>query len=314
MLPRIPWPDGKRFAFTVFDDTDKDWLHNVKPVYAFLRDLGIFTTKSAWILEPEYCVPLGGEHCANPEYRAWIQQLQREGFEIGFHNVRHHSSPREKTLEGLERFKDYFNHYPRTMSNHSTNEEDIYWGANRLDAPYRWIYQVAQIRNGGELAFSGHIEGSKYFWGDRCRQHIQYVRNFVFREINTLKVCPFMPYHDPRRPYVNAWYASAEGGNMPHFNELLCEANQDQLAEEGGACIVYTHFGKAFYDEKSRTLEPRFVELMKRLAGLGGWFVPVGTLLDYLKERNGGILQLNYRQRNHLQWQWLKAKLKYGSS
>ena len=48
--PRITWPEGKRFAFTVFDDADYDRLDNVRPVYDFLGGFGIHTTKSVWTL------------------------------------------------------------------------------------------------------------------------------------------------------------------------------------------------------------------------------------------------------------------------
>ena len=42
------WPDGKRFAFTIFDDTDRQNLNNVPAVYDFFHDLGLGTTKSVW--------------------------------------------------------------------------------------------------------------------------------------------------------------------------------------------------------------------------------------------------------------------------
>jgi hypothetical protein len=35
-----PWPDGKRFAFTVFDDPDSQTWQAGREVYALLRDLG----------------------------------------------------------------------------------------------------------------------------------------------------------------------------------------------------------------------------------------------------------------------------------
>lgn len=35
-MARIDWPDGKAFAFTIFDDTDFPTLDNVGPVYALL--------------------------------------------------------------------------------------------------------------------------------------------------------------------------------------------------------------------------------------------------------------------------------------
>ena len=98
----MTWPDQKRFAFTVFDDADYDRLHNVKPVYDFLSELGIFTTKSIWPLAAEKEAPLGGLSTEDPEYLAWILSLQRAGFEIGFHGARCHSSPREATARALD--------------------------------------------------------------------------------------------------------------------------------------------------------------------------------------------------------------------
>ena len=47
---KVAWPEGKAFAFTVFDDTDACTVENTKPVYDFLRDCGLRTTKSVWPL------------------------------------------------------------------------------------------------------------------------------------------------------------------------------------------------------------------------------------------------------------------------
>ena len=128
----------------------------------------------------------------------------------------------------------------------------------------------------------GHIEGDKYFWGDICKEKIKYVRNFALPEINTLKAFPMMPYHDPERAYVNYWFASSEGPEIRSFNQRISEENQDRLEEEGGACIMYTHFGCGFYENGK--LNSRFKSLIERLSQKNGWFVPVSTLLDYLLE------------------------------
>lgn len=306
----IAWPEGKRFAFSVFDDADNDRLHNVRPVYDFLAELGIFTTKSVWTLPAREEVRLGGISTEDPDYLAWAQGLQRSGFEIGFHGVRCHSSTREETELGLNRFREQFGSDPASMSNHFQNADSIYWGAARLTGFWQLLYRVANFRS--RLRAEGHVRTSRYFWGDICRERIRYVRNFVFREINTLKVCPEMPYHDPAFPFVQAWYASAEGGDIESFVKMLSEKNQDQLVAEGGACIMYTHFAKGFYLDGQ--LDARFVELMRRLAALGGWFVPVGTLLDFLASRNGGIHTLSPSERNRLQRRWLLTKLLHGSS
>ena len=49
----VRWPDGKDFAFTIFDDTDYARMDNVPPVYEFLKDQGFRTTKSVWPLRDE---------------------------------------------------------------------------------------------------------------------------------------------------------------------------------------------------------------------------------------------------------------------
>jgi len=307
--PAIQWPDGKKFAFTAFDDADCDMLHNVRPVYDFLRDHGIFTTKSIWPLAADPGARLGGLNTEDPEYMKWILELQAAGFEIGFHGARCQSSPREVTARGLEFFEQHFGPV-KTMSNHFQNADCIYWGSARLTGLARRIYQA--VNSGKKLRCEGHLPESPYFWGDLCRKHVGYVRNFVYRDINTIKQCPFMPYSDAEYPYVRAWYPSSEGGHVRSFVKTLSERNQDRLVREGGACIMYTHFAKKFWD-KGR-LDRRFEKLMTRLAGLGGWFVPLGTLLDFLAERNGGPHPITAEERDRLQWRWLRAKLWHGSS
>jgi hypothetical protein len=120
-----------------------------------------------------------------------------------------------------------------------------------------------------------------------------------------------MPYHDPQRPYVNYWFASSEGANVESFNRCLSEKNQDQLESEGGACIMYTHFGAGF--NQNGSLNKRFSELMKRLSKKNGWFVPVTQLLDFLREKNKDHIITN-RQRNRLERAWLMDKLRLGAT
>ena len=45
------------------------------------------------------------------------------------------------------------------------------------------------------------------------------------------------------------------------------------MEAEGGACIMYTHFASGFVHDGG--LDPRFTELVTRLAGKNGSFVPV---------------------------------------
>lgn len=305
MSTRIEWPDGTDFAFTVFDDTDYATLENVEEVYSFLADVGFRTTKSAWPIRGDQTPQIGGATCEDKGYLDWILQLQEQGFEIGLHNVTYHTSKREETIRGIERFRKLFGHYPYTLANHAGCLESIYWGNYRLTGVHETIYNLLHL-NRRKGVFQGHVEGSPLFWGDVCKEKIKYVRNFVFAEINSLKACPHMPYHDPKREKVNYFFASSEGANVESFVSTLSEKNQDRLMAEGGACIMYTHFANGFFE--NGRLHPRFRTLMERLGKMNGWLVPVHRLLDHLLEARGPY-ELTDRERRRLERKWLFDKI-----
>lgn len=300
-MPPVTWPEQKQFAFTIFDDTDHQTVDNARPIYQLLRDLGFRTTKSVWPIGQRRESTIGGETCSNLEYLNFCVWLQQEGFEIGLHNVTSHTSLREETHAGLEAFRTMFGEYPTTLANHNDCGESIYGGYARVGGLPRQAYRALTFdRYDGR--FQGHVEGSNLFWGDSCLEKIKYVRNFVFRDINTLKVCPEMPYHDPSRPYVRYWYACSDACNPRMFIRLLAETNQDQLEREGGACILYTHL---FNFQENGQVLPEVERLLNALAKRNGWFVPVRTLLDFLlAQHSTAVLQAS--QRDRLEWLWLR--------
>lgn len=306
----VRWPNDKRFAFTIFDDPDGQTLDVGKRAYGVLADLGFRTTRGVWPGRAVRTPNSKGASCDDVEYRRHTQDLQRLGFEVGYHNHTKHSSTRHEIIAGLDVFRDYFGHDPVAMANHY-NADAMYWGPARLTPPVRTLYIAATVGRTNGRHF-GHIPGHPSFWGDVCRQRVRYCRNFVFADINTLGACPWMPYHDMSKPLVNAWYASTEGSNATRFLEALSEANQDRLEAQGGACIMYTHFGHGFVNDAG-TLSPRFVQLMRRLSSKGGWFVPVSTLLDYLRAQQG-VTDLEPQQRRQLETRWLWEKLFRGTS
>jgi hypothetical protein len=142
MTRPISWPDGKRFAFTVFDDTDSQTLETGRAVYEFLAACGFRTTKSVWPVRGNGKPSDHGATCDEPDYREWVQDLQRLGFEIGYHMATSHTSTREETIHGLEQFARHFGHYPVTMANHFYCDEDIYFGDARLTGINRLAYNV----------------------------------------------------------------------------------------------------------------------------------------------------------------------------
>lgn len=306
----VQWPDGRRFAFTVFDDPDAQTVEGGKRVYGLLGDLGFRTTRGVWPGAAIRPPNSGGASCEDVEYRSHTQHLQAAGFEVGYHNHTKHSSRRDEIIGGLDAFRDYFGHDPSAMANHY-NADAIYWGPARLTPPVRPLYVAATAGRTNGRHF-GHVPGHPSFWGDICRERIRYCRNFVFANINTLAACPWMPYYDASKPLVRTWYASTEGSNAPRFLDAVSEANQDRLEAEGGLCVMYTHFGHGFVDDGGALL-PRFRDLMQRLAAKGGWFAPVSAVLDHLAAQRGAMT-LEPGARRRLEARWLLEKLFRGTS
>jgi hypothetical protein len=305
----VAWPNGKRFAFTIFDDPDGQSLETSRIVYRFLTDLGFRTTIGVWPLGARRAPNSGGETCANPEYLDHVRRLAADGFEVAWHNATLHTSTREETAEGLDLFRAHFGRDPLSMANHY-NGEALYWGPERLSGIRRSMYLLLTRHKAANQHF-GHVEGHPYFWGDLCQERIRYCRNFIFPGLNTLRACPWMPYHDPDRPWVNRWFAGSEGAQGAAFLRVIREANQDRLEDEGGASIVYTHFGHGFVSDGK--LNPSFVRLMRRLSQKNGWFVPVHVILDHLAAERG-VFALDADTRRVIEWRWLAAKTLRGTS
>lgn len=309
------WPDNKKFAFSIFDDTDCTTLQNAPIVYDSLRRYNIRITKSVWMFDGEIRDDnkhIIGETCQNNIYLKWVLKLKEEGHEIAYHGTSFSASKRERIIEGLETFKSLFGEYPKILTQHNDTipSESIYWGVNRVSGINRMVYKIIMfITRKPRNIYHGESIESPFYWGDICKERIKYVRNFTYSNINTLRDCPMMPYYDPKRPFVNFWFASTEGANVNSFNACLSEENQNKLENEGGACIMYTHFGKDFVENGS--LNSQFQSLIAKIADRDGWFVPVSDILDYLLDKKGNAIISN-AERAILERKWLINKIKIG--
>jgi len=277
------YPHEKEFVFTIFDDTDVSTIDYIRPIYDQLHQNGLFITKSVWPLsyngESDY---LGSHTLEDQEYALYIKDLSENGFEIAYHGATMVSSTRERTIRALDLFKDVTGQYPRTYASHGQNRENIYWGSSRLTNPFlRHLY--ALISREKTDYYQGHMEGSKYFWGDLCLKHFDYVRNLTFNEINLLNISDVILYRDLSKPWVKSWFISSDADNVEVFNHLLSDENQQKLQQEQGICILSTHFGKGFI--RNGKLHPETARLMKQMSQRNGWFVPVKTVLDFLREQ-----------------------------
>jgi hypothetical protein len=281
------FPPGRRFAFSVLDDTDDATLGNVEPVYALLRSCGFRTTKTVWPLD----CPEGSRHffaadtLQDKPYLRFVHGLVDDGFEVASHGATMESSPRERTLAGLAFLQGEFGQYPRLFCNHGLNRENLYWGSRRFRTPLLRALSRLVMRGSGDL-FEGELESSKYFWGDVARDVIDYVRNFTFDELDVLKVDRAMPYRVADTPYVNFWFSTADAPDVGAFNQVVSRRRIEGLASTGGVCIVSTHFGKGFVRDGRVNEETE--ALLGYVADQGGWVVPVSELLDRLRETDRG--------------------------
>lgn len=304
--PAVRWPGGHQFAFTIFDDPDAQTLSVGREVYSLLTDLGFRTTKGIWPVHGPQGPSDRGRSCEDPDYREWVLGLKALGFELGLHNVTFHTSTRLEIERGLVAFNALAGEGAGVLAQHFNCGENLYWGDKRVSGWRRMVYNL-MTRGTNRGRFHGEDPSSPSFWGDLCQERITYVRNFVFAGANTLAACPFMPYHDPDRPFVNYWYASSEGANLAHFTRTLNDASIDRLAEEGGACIMYTHFGHGFVDQGR--VASAFRRTMERLSRLGGWFAPVSAVLDHLRTTiPRGPITLAERASLERLWLWHKAR------
>jgi hypothetical protein len=302
-MQSLEYPGGKRFAFTILDDTDVATVENVKPFYDFLYELGLRTTKTIW---PVRC-PEGSRNFSmsqtleDEDYRDFVLELQSQGFEITWHGATMESSLRERTSVALERFRDMLGTYPRIHVNHACNRENLYWGVERLDhRVVRSIY--ARLSKTPAGFYVGQVESSPYWWGDLCQRHFVYARNLTTNDINTRGFNPSMPYRDPARPLIPWWFSASDAEDVVEFNELLRSENQKRLEAESGFCVIATHFGKGYVrnGEVDRVTRRRLEELVRR----PGWFAPVGELLDWLRgQRQGETLPPTEWQR--MQWRFV---------
>ena len=314
MKHNYSWPNGAKFAFSVFDDTDNATIENCKPVYDYLIKKGVLTTKSVWVYAPRG--GYSGGFLKDNSYLEWIKDLKSNGVEIGLHNIGDGAFITSEIEEGLETFNKLIGYYPKVHANHAANPDNLYSWEKRFVFPvnlayklYRYFYFLKRkkwinLSNGENL-------NSSHFWGNIAKDKIKYVRNYTFTDINTLKLDNKMPWHDRSKPFVNYWFSSSDGSNLKGFNNLLSSKNLDQLENEGGACIVYTHFASGFVD-KYGNLDPVFKQRIDDLASRKGWFVPTGVLLDFiLSQRKLSVkneISYMYKLEKSLFWAFERIK------
>lgn len=306
----MEYPNSAEFAFTIVDDTDDATVANASPFYRLLTDLGMRTTKTVWpfAVAPELQGPyFAAETLANPAYLAWVQVLVSQGFEIASHNASMGSCTRDQTVLGLEIVKRELGVEPRLHCNHGQNRENLYWGVERFRTlPMRVLGGIAR-RKLESAPYEGHCEGSKYFWGDVAKRQFSYVRSFAFSSLTLDHLTVPQLYRDPKTPWVNSWFLTADAPDASAFVRILSDAAIDRMVRRGSVAIISTHVGKGFVSECGE-VQPEVRRALERVAARKGWFVPASTILDHLA--SNGIPEISLRQQLRLETQHVLDRLR----
>ena len=266
-------------GFCITDDTDDATLPQVKAVYDFLIKRNFPTTKTVWpfkAVAPSGIPPtpestLRGITLEDPEYLEYCAQLAGHGFEICLHGASAGNNKRDATRKAFDFLESHFGGSD-TFICHSKNAENIYWGGKvtRL-FPFNLAGRFL-----GRHAFSGEDETSAYFWGDLCRQKINQIRLFRTRRCNTLKRNPSMPYHDPRKPFVNHWFSATKRS----IADCATRPALDRLKAENGLTVLYQYLHR-YADPRSLELHRGFVTAVETLSGDGE--IHIATVSSHMR-------------------------------
>lgn len=272
-------------TISIIDDTDDATLENVEPVYAFLMEHGVRSTKTVWVYPPKDRNSRG-DSLQRVEYLRFIRELHNHGFEIALHGVGSGDYKRDDVIRGFKEFEDKLGFTPTIHVNHSYNRDSIYGGYKRFNSPIKHLIPLLYPQYGN--AFGGDEKDSEYFWGDLHKKYITYIRNHELRNIDTLGTDPLTPYIDPiRQQYANYWFSCTFAPNQDVFASAFNRKQLQKLGASNGTSIISTHLGYYNVDGK---IDSRFKNIIHELHhDHGARFMPVTALLnqraDHRRER-----------------------------
>jgi hypothetical protein len=270
-------PEKYDFAFLVIDDTDCARLPEIKEIYDILYDNGMRTNKTVWVYPPRDEPKNFGSSLVEVDYARWIKKLQRQGFEIGLHNVGSGDFSREEIIEGLKIYEKVLGSRPAIHVNHSYNNDNIYSGERRFSPFFGRILKTLYPNYQG---FEGCRPGSNCFWGDIHKELIKYSRNVELPGLNIGDYFDSVPFiYKNKKEYSNFWYPATFAPNPLIWEKVVTEKSIENLKRKRGAAIVYTHFG--YYHLRDGRLDGAFRSSIERLGSENGWYVTLSDFLDY---------------------------------
>lgn len=305
-MKTFPFPNKKEFAFTIIDDTDYSFLDTIKLIYDFLFEKKIFVTKTVWVYPPRD-KGSKGHSLQHDGYLNFVRDIKAKGFEIALHSIGSGNYFREDILQGLKEYKYFLREFPKIHINHAYNIDSIYGGYKRFSFPFNLLIKLLHTDYSNE--FQGEEPTSLHFWGDVHKKIIKYNRSYEIDKLNIIKLNPYIPYIDSKRKeFSNYWFSAAFAPNPWVFNRLVTTKSINQLEEERGICILYTHLG--YYVQRGE-IDPGFQNMIDYISKKKGWFVPVSNVLDYLMDKRDDKLIIPKLFQLKLELLYLFTRFKY---
>jgi hypothetical protein len=279
---KVVWlPDFYDAGIAITDDPDNGTFEQFKTMYDVLISLNLPTTRAMWFFEPiefsgtpqlpiQFYSPLLSDH----ECCDYCKKLHEAGFEICLHGASSGNNDRTQMLAAIKFIEKEIGKLSVHIC-HSKNAENLYWDSKCTHSPIVSFLLRFYTKN----TCFGEVVGSRYFWGDICKEKIKYIRFYRTRQVNTLAFNPSMPYHESYKPYVNYWFSATKG----YLPKLYTQKNLDKLCRENGAGIAYQYMHK--YVNSEGSIDAGVLETLERIANDKRiFFRPVSVLLDRLKQ------------------------------
>jgi hypothetical protein len=259
LWPAYPYKAG----FCITDDTDAAAFEQIKTVYDFLVNQGFLTTKTVWPFPPSaHCgIPpapqstLRGVTLEDKRYLDYCKMLSSKGFEICLHGASAGNNLRESTMQAFHFLKSEIRHSD-TFICHSKNADNIYWN-EKITSLFPFHYLLKLVSH---YKCSGEVLTSPYFWGDMCHKHINQIRLYRTRRMNTLKKNPSMPYFCPNRPFVNSWFSATKRS----LGDCTIKENQERLINENGLTVLYQYLHR-YASTDGKILNRQFTDAIESL-------------------------------------------------
>jgi hypothetical protein len=280
-----PYPDGKRFGFTIVHDADSAYSKRLAPIIDAFDGIGlritvtVFPFWAAWghpvrswqewrATDPFFApiaVPLEDE-----AERDFYLDVAARGHEIGMHTPSETSSRREDVVRAFDLFQSIFGHPPRVYVEHSPG--------NNLDA---------QARCGSDSAspyFNTDLLNESGCWIWVCDPETSFPRyHHRNGRLNVLSDDgePFCPRACEKfgiaRAFLRSPTTPADGNG---FLSTFTEAAFDKLEADRGLALVYTHLAMDWLDPETRALRADIFDRLTGLAKRNVWFAPACVILD----------------------------------